>query len=173
MNEIWKNISGYEGLYQVSNFGRVKSFCKWKRASCPDEYILKDSINNRGYHQVMLYKNTVKKKFLVHRLVAEAFIPNPENLPHINHIDENTGNNSVENLEWCTPQYNNCYGTARFRAMITQGIPVQQRLINGQLLATYTTTTIAQEITGISRKEIAACIRGDLKTAGGFVWTKV
>jgi hypothetical protein len=57
--------------------------------------------------------------------------------------------------------------------MITQGIPVQQRLINGQLLATYTTTTIAQEITGISRKEIAACIRGDLKTAGGFVWTKV
>jgi hypothetical protein len=120
----------------------------------------------------MLYKNGSKKKFLVHRLVAQAFIENKNNFPHINHIDENIENNSVENLEWCTAKYNNCYGTGKFRRMLSSGTPVEQRLINGQLLATYTTTTIAQEITGISRKEICACMRGDLQSAGGYIWTK-
>lgn len=172
MLEIWKDISGYEGMYQISNRGRIKSFREWKRASCPKEYFLKPSPNNRGYLNVTLYKSGTKKKYLVHRLVAEAFIPNPQNLPHINHIDENTKNNAAENLEWCTPQYNNCYGTARFRTMLTTGKPVEQRLINGQLLATYVSTSIAEDITGISRKEIAACIRGQLHTAGGFVWTR-
>lgn len=171
MEEIWKDIKGYEGLYQVSTFGRVKSFCRRKRASCPEEYILRHAVNNRGYHQVMLYKNGSKKKFLVHRLVAQAFIENKNNFPHINHIDENIENNSVENLEWCTAKYNNCYGTGKFRRMLSSGNPVEQHLINGQLLATYTTTTIAQEITGISRKEICACMRGDLQSAGGYIWT--
>ena len=172
MDEIWKDVEGYEGFYQVSTLGRVKSFCRWKRASCPEEYILKHAVNNRGYHQVMLYKNGEKKKFLVHRLVAMAFLPNPNCYPHINHIDENVENNCADNLEWCTAQYNNCYGTGKFRRMLTSGRPVEQRLINGQLLATYTTTTIAQEITGISGKEISACVRGDLQSAGGYVWTK-
>ena len=172
MKEIWKDIAGYEGLYQISTLGRVKSFKKWKRANCPEEYILKPAPIQSGYHTVMLYKDGSKKKFLVHRLVATAFIPNPDNLPHINHIDEDVSNNRVDNLEWCTPQYNNCYGTARFRAMLATGTPVEQRLINGQLIATYVSTTIAQEITGVSRKEIAACLRGVLKTAGGYIWTK-
>lgn len=172
MNEIWKDIQGYEGLYQISNLGRVKSYRQWKRASCPAEYILKNSIANNGYCQITLYKDRKKKKFLVHRLVAEAFIPNPKNLPHINHKDENPSNNNVNNLEWCTPQYNNCYGTARFRAMITNGYPVNQYLINGQWLATYVTSSVAADITGISIKEISACIRGDLHSAGGFIWSK-
>jgi hypothetical protein len=172
MQEIWKDIIGYEGLYQVSNLGRVKSFHKWKRASCPDEYILKSEPNNRGYHQVMLYKDGHRHKFLVHRLVASVFVPNPDNLPHINHIDEDISNNRASNLEWCTPLYNNCYGTAKFRAMITQAIPVSQKLINGQWLATYVSASVAQEITGISRKEINACIRRDLDSAGGFIWTR-
>lgn len=172
MNEIWKDIKGYEGLYQISNWGEVKSFQKWKKAGCPSEYILRHALLKNGYHTVMLYKGGTKKKFLVHRLVASAFIPNPYNLPHINHIDEDVSNNRADNLEWCTPLYNNCYGTARFRAMITSGTPVVQKLINGQVLAIYITTTVAQEITGISRKEIAACVRGDLATAGGFVWEK-
>lgn len=172
MQEIWKDIVGYEGLYQISNMGHVKSFKKWKRANCPDEYILKHALLQNGYHSVTLYKDNKRKKYLVHRLVAAAFIENPNNLPHINHIDEDVNNNRVDNLEWCTPQYNNCYGTARFRAMLTTGTPVEQRLTNGQLLATYVSTTIAQEITGISRKEIAACLRGVIKSAGGYVWTK-
>ena len=170
MDEIWKDIEGYEGLYQVSNLGRIKSLQKWKRASCPDEYILKPSENNCGYYQVMLYRHTKKKKFLIHRIVAQAFVPNPDNLPHINHIDENKTNNCADNLEWCTPRYNNCYGTAKFRAMLTIGKPVEQRLVNGQLLAIYITPTIAEQITGISRKEISACIRGDICSAGGFIW---
>lgn len=172
MEEIWKDICGYEGLYQVSNCGRVKSFRKWKRASCPEEYVLKHSLNNGGYHFVTLYTGGGRKKILVHRLVAEAFIPNPDGLPHINHIDEDKGNNRADNLEWCTPQYNNCYGTAKFRKMLTLGSPVEQRLINGELLATYRTSTIAQSITGISRKVICACIRGEIQSAGGFIWTK-
>ena len=172
MSEMWKDIDGYEGLYQVSNTGKVKSFRAWKRAKCPNEYILKPTANNRGYLAVTLYKDASKRKYLVHRLVAEAFIPNPNNYPQINHIDEDITNNSFENLEWCTPLYNNCYGTARFRAMLTTGKPVEQRLINGQLLATYVTATIAQDITGISAKEINACIRGFLHSAGGFIWTR-
>lgn len=172
MDEIWKDVDGFEGLYQVSNMGRVKSFKKWKRAGSPDEYILKNCKNNRGYHTVTLYRGKERHKFLVHRLVASAFIPNPNDLPHINHMDENIDNNNADNLEWCTPQYNNCYGTARFRQMLTTGTPVKQALINGTVIATYRTTTIAQEITGISRKEIAACVRGHLATAGGFIWSK-
>ena len=172
MEEQWKDITGYEGLYQVSSKGRVRSFRKWKRAGCPDEYILKPTPNNRGYHMVTLYSGTERHKYLVHRLVAEAFLPNDSGLPQVNHIDENVGNNSVENLEWCTAMYNNCYGTARFRTMVTKGQPVEQRLINGQLLATYISTAVAMEITGISRKEIAECVRGKLKSAGGFVWTR-
>lgn len=172
MNEVWKNVKGYENMYQVSNRGRVKSFKKWKRGKSPDEYILKPNLNNRGYSYVTLYGNGERHKYLIHRLVAEAFIPNPQNLPHINHIDENIKNNSADNLEWCTPMYNNCYGTAKFRKMLTIAYPVEQRLINGTLLATYTSVYIAQEITGISRKEITACIRGSLVSAGGFIWTK-
>lgn len=172
MEEIWKDIKGYEGLYQVSNLGRIKSFRRGKRAYCPTEYILKNSITDKGYCMVTLYNNTKREKFLVHRLVAEAFIPNPNSMPHINHIDENKTNNCVNNLEWCTPQYNNCYGTARFRAMMTKGHPVHQCLINGEWLATYATNSVASEITGVSVKEISACLRGSLHSAGGFVWKR-
>ena len=172
MEEIWKDVKGFEGEYQVSNLGKVKSFRKWKRANSPDEYILHPSKTERGYQNVTLYGKNGKRKILVHRLVAETFVPNPDGLPHINHMDEDISNNCADNLEWCTPQYNNCYGTARFRTMITTGVPVEQRLANNQLIAIYVSTTIAQDITGISRKEIAACIRGDLYTAGGYVWKK-
>ena len=116
MEEIWRDIAGFEGIYQVSNLGRIKSFQGWKRASCPKEFILKSTLANNGYCQVTLYKDTKRKKYLVHRLVAEAFIPNPDGLPHINHKDENPENNKADNLEWCTPLYNNKYGTARYRA---------------------------------------------------------
>lgn len=109
--EIWKDIKGYEGLYQVSNKGRVKSLGNNKTRK---EKILSLKPNNKGYIRVTLYKNNIKKHFSVHRLVAEAFIPNPDNLPQVNHIIddfEHRSDNRVENLEWCTAEYNSNYGT--------------------------------------------------------------
>ena len=112
--EIWKNIVGYEGKYQISNLGRVKSL---KDRYGYRERILKPSTNKRGYKKVVLVKVGEKRKtFLVHRLVAEAFIPNPNNYSEVNHKDENPSNNNVDNLEWCTRKYNINYGTAIERA---------------------------------------------------------
>ena len=102
-NEIWKDVKGYEGLYQVSNIGRIWSVNRQK--------YLKPYEGN-GYLKIDLFaKNGKRKKEYIHRLVALAFIPNPENLPEVNHKDENKYNNCVNNLEWCTHQYNNKYGT--------------------------------------------------------------
>lgn len=101
--EIWKAIEGYEGLYEISNYGRVKSL-KRKR-------ILKQCLTYKGYCCIGLYKNNKFKSFLVHRLVAMAFIQNPNKFPIINHKDENKANNHVDNLEWCTHKYNTNYGT--------------------------------------------------------------
>lgn len=104
MEEVWMDIQDYEGLYQVSNTGKVKSL---HYSGGNNDRILKDSINTDRRHKVSLYKNGKHKQCLVHRLVAQAFIPNPLGLPDINHIDENPENNNVENLEWCTCEYNN------------------------------------------------------------------
>lgn len=111
MNEIWKAIEGYDGAYEVSNTGKVRSL---RFGKCK---LLKPMVNAgkyNGYSTVTLY-NTGKRiaKVKVHRLVAEAFIPNPDNLPIINHKDENRMNNSADNLEWCTKLYNNTYNGAR------------------------------------------------------------
>lgn len=113
IEEIWKSIKGYEDLYAVSNFGKVKSLKYGK--------ILKPQNKGNGYLQVSLCRNGKRKTLLVHRLVAEAFIPNPYGLPEINHIDENKSNNCVENLEWSDAKYNTNYGsrTKRISAALT------------------------------------------------------
>lgn len=98
--EIWKDIEGYEGLYQVSNLGRVKSL-KFNKIK-----ILSQGISGSGYKIVSLSKENQRKIFLVHRLVAMVFIKNPNNYPCINHKDENKLNNLANNLEWCTHRYN-------------------------------------------------------------------
>lgn len=105
--EIWKDISGYECKYKISNYGRIKSLNYGKTQK---EKIRKTQLN-KGYAKVNLSKNGKVKHYLVHRLVAEAFIPNPNNLTEINHKDENKENNHVSNLEWCTHKYNMSYGT--------------------------------------------------------------
>lgn len=108
MNEIWKDIKGYEGKYQVSNLGRVKSLYLINRqAKIPRERILKLGHNLQGYPQIHLCKdNKTSKSIFVHKLVAEAFIPNPDNLPVVNHKNEIKTDNRVENLEWCTQKNN-------------------------------------------------------------------
>lgn len=108
--EEWRDIPGYEGLYQVSSLGRVKSlhFNKWK--------IISQRIRGKGYYAVTLCKNKSQKDFYVHRLVAEAFIPNPNNLPQVNHKSEVKMDNFVDNLEWCDNLYNINFGTRTERS---------------------------------------------------------
>ena len=107
MQEIWKDIPDYEGLYQVSNFGRVKRILFINnQITKKQNKILKPYTNKRNRTYISLYKNDNRKNCLVHRLVAKAFIPNPDNLPEVNHIDGNPKNNNINNLEWCTKQYN-------------------------------------------------------------------
>lgn len=116
--EIWKDVKGYEGLYEVSNFGRVKSKDRRVKVVYKSTFyknlkgkILKPT-NTIGYDKVALYKEGRQKYHNIHRLVAEAFIPNENNLPIVNHKDESRNNNHVDNLEWCTHKYNITYGTA-------------------------------------------------------------
>ena len=107
IGEIWKPVIGYYGLYEVSNFGRVKSINYNKTGK---ERLMKQVVNKQGYYQVTLHKNGSMAAKKVHRLVAEAFIPNPNNLPCVNHKNEDKTDNRVENLEWCSIEYNNRYG---------------------------------------------------------------
>lgn len=170
MQEIWKDISGYEGLYQVSNAGRIKSFRKSSRFGKPNEYILTPYVANNGYCQVTLYDGIERHKFLVYRLVATAFVDNPNNYSFINHKDEDKLNNYADNLEWCTIAYNNAYGTARFRSIITKSKPVEQYLPDGQFLAKYVCISVASEITGISKSSIKSCCIGQCSSANGYIW---
>lgn len=117
MKEVWKDIPNYEGLYQASNYGKIKSFDKVVRTL--NQYgkestrIIKGKIlipSGKKYLKVALFKNNKRKYYSVHRLIAITFIPNPNKLPQVNHIDENKHNNKVDNLEWCTSKYNCNYG---------------------------------------------------------------
>ena len=114
---IWKDIPGYEGLYQVSNTGKVRSL---NYRGTGQTKILKQNITRYGYKTLALCKNGKDKRYFVHRLVAEAFIPNPNNLPYVNHKDEDKTNNAVWNLEWCTHEYNMNYGTINERRSKTR-----------------------------------------------------
>lgn len=116
--EIWKDIKGYEGLYQVSNLGRVKSLKKWDvniREYVDTEYILSPSSNGKGYLIVGLRKGTTRKNHYVHRLVASAFVEKPEGCNYVNHIDFDTQNNIATNLEWCTQKDNIHHSAHRMR----------------------------------------------------------
>lgn len=194
MKEIWKTIDGYEGLYEISNYGRFKSLHK------KEERITFGSAKTI-YPMVSLSKNGHRKTELVHRLVAQAFIPNPNNLPCINHKDENKTNNRVDNLEWCDRQYNNSYGTKNKRmittrlhkygylvtdkcitqAKIKNSKPVVQYTLDGNFIAEYINAKEAERQTNISNSNINSCCnhktktnsngyKYQVKTAGGFIW---
>lgn len=129
--EIWKNIEGYEGRYEVSNEGRVRSLYDNRGRVREEPKILIPLVighkPNNVYHAVNLYKNKKCKQHSVHRLVAIAFLPNPNNLPLINHKDEDTFNNCKDNLEWCTNQYNQEYSLSKkiYRFLSPEGVIVE------------------------------------------------
>lgn len=164
--EKWKDVPGYEGLYQVSNLGRVKSFHRGVR-------ILKPVMNSYGYYMVFLYKDGKRKEVLVSRLVAEAFIPNPDNLPLVNHKSEVKTDNSVENLEWCDACYNMNYGTRNERMSQSLSREVQCFSSDGALISSYQSTREAERKTGICSTSISKCCLGERKTAGGYKWVYV
>ena len=119
--EIWRPVVGYEGLYEVSSYGRVRSLDRYDgRNRFLKGRILTLHTDKDGYLSAYLCSNSKVKGFLVHRLVAQAFIPNPDNLPIINHKDENPSNDNVDNLEWCTAKYNSNYGTRNDRIRATR-----------------------------------------------------
>lgn len=123
MEEIWKPVKGFEGYYEVSNLGRVRSIDRYVNTKGDSKRIrngrvLKGIIHNE-YVLVTLSKDNLKSKKRVHRIVAEAFLPNPDNLPQVNHKDEDKTNNNVTNLEWCDSKYNMNYGTLRERMVQT------------------------------------------------------
>ena len=124
--EEWRDVKGYEGLYQVSNKGRVKSLNRIdSRGNKVNEKILRPGKRN-NYLFVNLYKNGKRKLYDIHRLVAQAFLPNPDNLPVVNHKDENKLNNNVENLEWCTQAYNVNYSHNNCKSRKIQCVETQQ-----------------------------------------------
>lgn len=170
MEEIWKDIEGYEGLYQVSSTGKVKSFKGKNGAKDKEGHILKANIS-RGYPYVGLCKGDEgKKTFLVHRLVAAAFVSNPHGYNEVNHKDENKMNSNAENLEWCTRDYNMAYGTARIRQGITYGNPVDQYTLDGIKIATYSSAETAGKINNLDPSSIHKCCKQKRKYAGGYQW---
>ena len=164
MNEIWRDIEGYEGLYQISNKGRVKSLHNGS------ERILRPVIDRYGYYYIMLYNDSVRKYFKIHRLVAQAFISNPENKPQVNHKDENKKNNCIENLEWATAKENSNYGTRNERVADSRSKPILQYSKSGDFIRGWKSAREVERMLGIANSHIIACCKGKRKSAGGFVW---
>lgn len=171
--EVWRDIQGYEGLYMVSSYGRVRGISN--EPGRKTGFMTLRRVPN-GYVKVRLCKNGVVVDRNVHRLVAVAFIPNPENLPQVNHKDEDKANNHVENLEWCDSKYNNNYGTkkARFRATRLNdprtSKPVLQFTLKGEFVAEYPSVREAGRSNGFMHCNIRCCCLGKTSTAYKFIW---
>ena len=184
MKEVWKDIRGFEGIYKISNFGRIKSF---KRVE--DGYILSNKNSKNGYLSVVLI-NTNNKKIRytrIHRLVAEAFIPNPENKREVNHIDGNKQNNLISNLQWATSSENirhaiklnpnMIYGMNQYNKEMRPN-PIYQYSLDGKFLREYINSAEASKSTGVCRRNILQVASRDeykpgktRKQAGGYIWT--
>ena len=168
--EEWRDIDEYEGYYQVSNYGKVKSLPrKTRNGSCKCEKILTPGNDKDGYKIVNLYKDTGKKTYRVHRLVAEAFLENPNNLPEINHKDENPANNMIDNLEWCTSKYNSNYGTWREKRT-GKNNPRARKIRCIDTGEVFNTIKEASKAYNVGRTNIGECLSGRTKTAGGYKW---
>ena len=190
MTEIWKDIKGYESMYQVSSFGNVRSLTRKSSNGIYKGRMLKPAIIGRGYLKVLLSKNNKQKMKMVHRLVAETFLPNPSGKKFVNHIDGDKTNNNVSNLEWCTAKENthhaNINGLTNHKTKkniaqakinvskayadrITQVI---QTDCSGAFIAEYDSISQAAKATGVDRRKIGECVRGVRHMAGGYMWMR-
>ena len=173
MREIWKDIKDYEGLYQVSNWGRVKSLGNGKTHKTPR--IMKINKQKNGYYRVILTKDGVEKNKSVHRLVATAFLENPENLPCVNHKDENPSNNNVSNLEFCDQKYNINYGNRNKKVSnkMTNGKlskPVLQFTPTGDFIREWPSTREIERQLGFDHSAVGRCCLGKQKSSYGYIW---
>ena len=179
--ETWKEIKGYEGLYEVSDCGNVRSLVcyspkrgDYSKRSNPK--LLRQATTHDGYKRVTLSRAGRMKSITVHRLVAIAFIPNPSNAPAVNHIDECITNNHVSNLEWCTSKENSNHGTLRQR--IKERLskhhhlakPVIQMTLDGKEIRTFPSTREAARQLGIRSENISRCCKGQYSHAAGYKW---
>lgn len=168
--EIWKPVVGYEGFYEISNLGRLRSVERITKRP-EGEWHFKQKIirafkTKKGYLRTRLYKNGVAETLSIHRLVLTAFVPNPQNSPMINHKNEIKSDNRLENLEWCDNGYNQRYGNAqvsKYRKIVQIGDNFRKE---------YPSITEASKQTGICLTRIWACAnhKPTCKTAGGFSW---
>ena len=184
MEEIWKEIKGYPN-YQVSNMGRVKRLSTgyYRRT----EKILKPQLQNNGYLHIKLSQKDKTKCILVHRLIAQVFIPNPNNLPQVNHINEDKTDNRVENLEWCDRKYNINYGNGiskRVKTNKENGTYKKIGEINSKIhsksilqfskdnsfIRKWDCIMDVQRELGYNNKQICSCLKNRQKTAKGFKW---
>ena len=195
--EIWRDIPGYEGIYQVSNLGRIKSLPRI--IICSNGYkknygskILKFSSDKNGYSKVALCKFCKQRSFLVHRLVAELFVPNPNNYSEVNHKDENKSNNCSNNLEWCTRKYNVNYGNRTkkqvshtdykkialkidYKALSKLQKAATQKTVyqydkNLNLIRKYISLSETEKY-GFTPQLISSCCLGKRKTHKGYIWS--
>lgn len=174
-NEIWKDIEGYEGLYQVSNLGRIRSLDKYVKTK-GDSFriskglILTPHINKNNRRQVCLCNEGQERLFYVYRLVYETFVsPIPKGM-HINHINENSLDDRLENLNLMTPKENTNWGTAIERRSRHRKKPVTQILPDGTPFFTYFSARDIEKELFIDHRSISCCCKGKYKTAGGFKW---
>ena len=178
--EIWKDIKGFEDRYQISSEGRVKSLARKfidrsGHGQNIKERILKLKTDKDGYKVIGIKDISGKRKyFRVHRLVCEAFIPNPDNKPQVNHIDEDKSNNRICNLEWCTCTENNNHGTRTARAIKNTAKAlsksVGQYTLDGELVKVFQSTREAERQTGFNHQDIASVANGKRQTAYGYRW---
>ena len=178
-NEIWKDVAGYEGLYQVSSEGRVKGLERTfidnsERKRTVKERILKPITNHYGYQVVNLYTGGGKpKRFYVHRLVCEAFHENPENKLEVNHINEIKIDNRAVNLEWSTRRENLNYGTRNERIAKANSKPVAQYTKDGAFIKAWASAAEVKRQLGFNHSNIIQVAKGNRKTACGYRWEYV
>jgi hypothetical protein len=172
-DEEWRDIEGFEGVYQISSFGRVKSLSRKNSYGRKiGEKTIKSHEMRGGYLRIVLHKDGSRKSCLIHRLVAKTFVPNPHNLPIINHKDENTNNNMPSNLEWCSNKYNINYGTRNKRLSQSLKKKIGQYSKNNKLIKMWESATDVKNELGYDDSSIRKCCnnRKNYNSAHGFKW---